>query len=115
MKVRQGFVSNSSSSSFVIIGQAYDTSDFNELLEKALTEDQFKEYESDEYNFLDKTFPKLFPGIEIIEDGESEMVYLGEYPSIEKETYERIAQTMKKLDPRIKANDIELICEEICC
>jgi hypothetical protein len=49
MKIRSGFVSNSSSSSFCIYG-TYMT--FNEILEKvksSLTEDEIEELEEDEY------------------------------------------------------------------
>jgi len=41
MKVRQGFVSNSSTTSFVIVGACIDSEDFEEMvnMDKILTQD----------------------------------------------------------------------------
>lgn len=58
MKVRNGFVSNSSSSSFCIYGAYMDIDELVEKLKNSnlLTEDELEEMEEDGYDGLDEVF-----------------------------------------------------------
>ena len=119
MKVRTGFVSNSSSSSFVITGKGYELRDFKDLLFKSLTESQIQKYEEDPYWFLDggceDGFSTLFPDIDVIYDGEGDCVYLGEIPTASKKQKERISKLIEKFDVSVKPNQVTLINEELYC
>jgi len=71
MKIRTGFVSNSSSSSFAILGIRLPWNEVIDLLQKAGKTDD--EIEDDSYTVLEEEFPEL----ESILDTESEVVYFG--------------------------------------
>ena len=113
MKIRKGFVSNSSSSSFVITGKEYIRSDFETMLFAKLTDDEKVKYEEDSYEFMESTFPEKFPGLEHVEDYEAGYIYIGETPETSKETRERIAKALSGFDPNAKSSDVSLICEEL--
>ena len=78
MKIRNGFVSNSSSSSFVIYGVSmyYDSDDYNTFLKKYFTTEDITKINSGDYMIEDLIdYTKL--GLELFEDYEGELVYIG--------------------------------------
>jgi len=77
MKIRNGFVSNSSSSSFCIYGASFE---MGELIEKVktlglITEDKIEEYEDDQYELMEILDEKLDLNMEF--DYENEYVWIG--------------------------------------
>lgn len=74
MKIRIGFVSNSSSSSFCIVGYELDTSEIKELGQKFLTPAQLQEVEDGDCN-VGEYF--THPQLRLWEDWEGEQFYLG--------------------------------------
>lgn len=58
MKIRSGYVSNSSSSSFCIYGATFDYAELMEKVEKFFTEDELEELEDDPYLLEEKLCKK---------------------------------------------------------
>ena len=76
MKIRNGFVSNSSSSSFIIYGASFDTYDteIEQLIKTHLTVEQKEELVAGD-DTLEYLLPKL--GLEIYEDYEMGEIFFG--------------------------------------
>ncbi len=116
MKIRNGFVSNSSSSSFAIVGKSYYRSEFEKLLFQLLTEEEQMEYEQEpsEFQYSDKG-REIFEGLDLEFDWEGDTFYVGESPRATEETKQRIAEAMKHFDPGTTSKDISFISESIYC
>lgn len=110
MKIRQGFVSNSSSSSFLIYGVAFDSS--SELM-KALgidpESDEAAEVEDDTYGFLEE---KLSGGLSIESPYDSGYHYVGiSWDEVQddetgKEFKDRVYKALNKIFPELKKSDL---------
>lgn len=74
MKVRTGFVSNSSSSSFAIWGASFDTDELLEVIKNQLTEEQYEMIKEQ-----DEALENVWSvnGLEMYEDYEGQRVYIG--------------------------------------
>ena len=59
MKIRNGFVSNSSSSSFCIYGTFMSFDEIFERVKDSLSEDELEEIEEDDYMLIEKLEDKL--------------------------------------------------------
>jgi len=78
MKVRTGFVSNSSSSSFCIYGAQFSYDEINEILEEIGKNPKNKNgYEEDIGAWLEYEDPSVFPGLTIYHCYDSEQIYVG--------------------------------------
>lgn len=75
MKIRNGFVSNSSSSSFVIFGACLEKSELFDLVKSTLTEEQIKYIQEDGESLTEFWNPTT--NLEIREDYECEEIYIG--------------------------------------
>lgn len=113
MKIRNGFVSNSSSSSFVITGKHYDKSMFDEMIMKVLPETEHQEYEDDPRWFLEKY--EKFSKLEFVIDEEAGSVWAGEAPVASEEARRRIANSLSIFDPTVERKNIHVHCEELYC
>jgi len=108
MKVRNGFVSNSSSSSFVIHGVSYDYSDveITDLMKKHLNEKQINDFEEGECAFEDLLSDL---GLEIYEDYEGETLFFGKsWAHIgDDETGKQFKETIDKRLNEIFGKEVE--------
>ncbi len=78
MKVRKGFVSNSSSSSFCIYGATLDFNEMEELMEKmGITTDGMEEGDGDLGYWLQGYGYNKFQNLNIYSDSEEERCYIG--------------------------------------
>jgi len=114
MKIRMGFVSNSSTSSFCIYGCEIE----KEELHKLFTDNGIT-FEEDEdgyvdYGELEEKIAKKLNGCEVIDDGECEMLWIGrEWASIkDDETGKQFKESVEKILPGKKCETIQ---EEIAC
>jgi len=106
MKFREGFVSNSSSSSFCILGVCVDKRDFKLPSGRTIEEMQEEDSNFDEYEiFDDLKFDDLeaFTGYE----GDDDSVYIGITPDDFKDD-ETIGQIKDKILATLKKYDIKI-------
>lgn len=116
MKIRQGFVSNSSSSSFCILGQSFDT---HELYEKFNIDEDDYEFESDVEEELESIIGKL--GFCMETDYDNDIFYIGisacsldEEKTI-KQQREEILKKFNDAGFNLKLEDIQFMIETIPC
>lgn len=116
MKIRQGFVSNSSSSSFCILGQSFDT---HELYEKFNIDEDDYEFESDAEEALENIIDKL--GFCMETDYENDCCYIGigaesldENKTI-KQQKEEILKKFNDAGFNFRLEDIKFMIETIPC
>jgi hypothetical protein len=98
MKIRQGFVSNSSSSSFCVFGKSLELDEFNKICKKL----KLKEYNTeDDFEDLEGHFPEFEKqtGLKCRYEWESEMFYIGrDYSTLKgKETGEEFRKSVTKI------------------
>lgn len=97
MKIRQGFVSNSSSSSFCVFGKTLELDGFNKICKKL----KLKEYSDDEVHYCDGFFSEFEKktGLKCKYGFESEKFYIGrDYGTLNgKETGEEFRKSVVKI------------------
>lgn len=114
MKGRSGFVSNSSSSSFVVYGTSFDSDEFMELIQNSgILEGKYTKEEieaaredGDTYEILEETADKV--GLEVHNDYDSGTVYVGISPFDIKDD-----ETGEQFKARIKESIEKLVGQEI--
>lgn len=89
MKVRNGFVSNSSSSSFVLIGHHLTKNDFSILFENS-TDEKFSIWDA-----IDKKY-----GLDVHQDGDD--YYVGQKLYIEEDDYDTKVKNLDKITEEIR-------------
>lgn len=113
MKIRLDYVSNSSSSSFFIIGHQFDWDELKKALKKQKV-DTSDISELIEEGELRKQF-----GLDAVVDYENEICYLGlEFSSMEdKETKEEFLARAENNLKTLFGKNISVceICEDVCC
>lgn len=82
MKVRTGFVSNSSSSSFVVYGSRFETGDIQEMLAKKKTPEEVEEIIEDGEirEVLLELISEMKSDLQVEYDYENEAIYIGISP-----------------------------------
>ena len=98
MKIRVGFVSNSSSSSFAIIGKIYGLDEITELLEKWAIKNK-KEISLNKWD-LEDSINECFD-LDTVYDSENCTFIIGERPRISDKVKEKISSRLKEFDPQI--------------
>ena len=116
MKIRQGFVSNSSSSSFCILGKSFD---IRELYKHFNIDEEKYEFLSDAEEALESIINKL--GFTIETNYENDCCYIGvnarnldENKTI-KQQREEILKKFKDAGFNLKLDDIKFMIETIPC
>jgi len=113
VKIRKGFVSNSSSSSFAIIGAEYIESDFKKLVRPLFSDSEWDE--NNLYEIFTEKVPKK-TDLDVIYDPEGEYVIIGKVPTVtEKERQEITNKIKEKIDSKITIDKVYLEIDEIRC
>ena len=110
MKIRSGFVSNSSSSSFIIHGSVYNREVFKKKLLLELSEVEKEEYKTRNEYFA-RVYMKTKYDLDFIET--PSLVYLGEIPTVLPISEKiRINQKIKLFDPNAEDQKVNAHYEE---
>jgi hypothetical protein len=126
MKIRSGFVSNSSSSSFLIYGTTLDAGEVSTIVKKMCDEGKCKDYEGKLVQFEDidgeelyslVEYLKLPKGIDVHSPSYSDVVYVGaSWDTVKddetgKEFKNRVFETLKEAGLNIKKNELDTLAE----
>ena len=102
MKIRNGFVSNSSSSSFCIFGKEYELDELKKLFEKHIPQEDMEDFEEDPNWYIGDRGEEIFPKLNFIIDPENNRAYVGIQPRLSNEKKEEIVNLIAdKLDGRV--------------
>jgi hypothetical protein len=110
MKIRKGFVSNSSSSSFVAFGAELEQDDFIELYENAMNKKVSEEDEEELYNLCEELREKI--DLEVLYD-DGGIIYIGRsfLDGKDDETFKQFRDSVRekihKYLPKCKLDDID--------